>query len=111
MNGTVLVGIVPFLVASDVRFIDGENIIQYYVNLRKVPLTLLKNGLHYLDKEELLNDAARTGIYLSKIRPLPGGFSGRCAAWRYRRLAALARRNRVRLQVQRRRGLFFCPRN
>ena len=60
--------------------------------------------------EELLNDAARTGIYLSKIQPLPGGFSGRCAAWRYRRLAALARRNRVRLQVQRRRGLFFCLR-
>ena len=27
MNGTVLVGIVPFLIASDVRFIDGENII------------------------------------------------------------------------------------
>ena len=39
--------------------------------------------------EELLNDAARTGIYLSKIRPLPGGFSGRCAAWRYRRLSPL----------------------
>ena len=57
--------------------------------------------------EELLNDAARTGIYLSKIRPLPGGFSGRCAVWRYRRLSALARKNRVRLRVQHRRGLFF----
>ena len=27
------------------------------MNFRKVPLSLLKNGLHYLDKEELLNNA------------------------------------------------------
>ena len=44
-------------ISGSLKNIDGENIIQYYVNLRKVPLTLLKNGLHYLDKEELLNDA------------------------------------------------------
>lgn len=59
------------------------------------------------DTEGLLNDAASTGIHLSRISAQPGGFSGCCAAWRYRKLASLARRRRVRLQVQRRRGLFF----
>ena len=37
-------------------------------------------------------------------------FSARCAAWHYRKLAALARRRRVRLRIQKRRGLFFCIR-
>ena len=48
------------------------------------------------DTEGLLNDAAQAGIHLSRICPQPGGFSGRCAAWRYQKLAALARRRRVR---------------
>lgn len=30
---------------------------QFYVNLRKVPLSLLKNGLQYKDKEEILNNS------------------------------------------------------
>lgn len=59
------------------------------------------------DTEELLNEAARTGIHLSRISAQPGGFAGSCAAWRYRKLAVLARRHRVQLRVQRRRGLFF----
>ena len=37
-------------------------------------------------------------------------FSARCAAWHYRKLAALARRRRVRLRIQKRQGLFFCIR-
>lgn len=57
--------------------------------------------------EALLNDAAAAGLQLAAIVPQPGGFDGRCAAWRYRRLAKLARRRRVRLQVRRRQGLFF----
>ena len=57
--------------------------------------------------EALLNDAAGAGLQLAAIVPRPGGFDGRCAAWRYRRLAKLARQRRVRLQVQKRRGLFF----
>lgn len=59
------------------------------------------------DTEELLNEAAQAGIHLSRITAQPGGFAGCCAAWRYRKLAVLARRHRVRLRVQRRRGLFF----
>lgn len=43
-------------ISGSLKEIDDEIIVQFYVNLRKVPLTLLKNGLHYLDKEELLND-------------------------------------------------------
>ena len=38
------------------------------------------------DTEGLLNDAAQAGIHLSRICPQPGGFSGRCAAWRYQKL-------------------------
>lgn len=57
--------------------------------------------------EALLNDAAGAGLQLAAILPQPGGFDGRCAAWRYRRLSRLARRHRVRLQIQKRRGLFF----
>ena len=62
------------------------------------------------DTEALLNDAAQAGLHLSRLSPRPGGFAGHCAAWRYRRLAALARRRRVRLEVARRRGLFFVLR-
>ena len=62
------------------------------------------------DAEGLLTAAAAGGLHLSDIIPRPGGFSARCAAWHYRKLAALARRRRVRLRIQKRRGLFFCIR-
>lgn len=57
--------------------------------------------------ERLLTEAARTGIHLSQVCPLPGGFCARCAAWRYSRLAMLARKRRVRLRIQKRCGVFF----
>ena len=57
--------------------------------------------------EALLNEAAAAGLQLAALTPQPGGFDGRCAAWRYRKLAALARRQRVRLRICRRRGWFF----
>ena len=44
-------------ISGSLKKIDEEDLIQFYVNFRKVPLSLLKNGLHYLDKEELLNNA------------------------------------------------------
>lgn len=62
------------------------------------------------DTEGLLTAAAAESLSLSDIVPLPGGFSARCAAWHYRKLAALARRRRVRLRIQKRNGLFFCIR-
>ena len=57
--------------------------------------------------EGLLSDAARTGLHLSEVTPQPGGFVARCAAWRYRKLAALARKRRVRLHIAQRTGLYF----
>lgn len=62
------------------------------------------------DAEGLLTAAAAGGLHLSDIVPRPSGFSARCAAWHYRKLAALARRRRVRLRIQKRQGLFFCIR-
>ena len=62
------------------------------------------------DAEGLLTAAAAGGLHLFDIVPRPGGFSARCAAWHYRKLAALARRRRVRLRIQKRQGLFFCIR-
>ena len=59
------------------------------------------------DVEGLLTAAAAGGLHLFDIVPRPGGFSARCAAWHYRKLAALARRRRVRLRIQKRCGLFF----
>ena len=59
------------------------------------------------DAESLLSEAAWTGLHLSAVSPAPGGFSGRCAAWQYRNLAALARKRRVRLRIQTRTGLYF----
>lgn len=41
--------------------------------------------------EALLTDAAGQGLHLYGISSLPGGFCAHCAAWQYRRLAALAR--------------------
>ena len=43
------------------------------------------------DAEGLLTAAAAGGLHLSDIVPRPGGFSARCAAWHYRKLAALVR--------------------
>lgn len=60
--------------------------------------------------EALLTDAAGQGLHLYGIRALPGGFYGHCAAWQYRRLAALARHRRVRLRVEKRQGLYFLLR-
>lgn len=59
------------------------------------------------DPEGLLTAAATGSIPLSDVVPRPGGFSARCAAWHYRKLAALARKRRVRLCIQKRCGLFF----
>ena len=60
--------------------------------------------------EALLTDAAAQGIHLYGISARPGGFCAHCAAWQYRRLAALARHRRVRLQVDKRQGLYFLLR-
>ena len=57
-----------------------------------------------------LTDAAGQGLHLYGISSLPGGFCAHCAAWQYRRLAALARHRRVRLQVEKRMGLYFLLR-
>ena len=60
--------------------------------------------------EALLTDAAGQGIHLYGISARPGGFCAHCAAWQYRRLAALARHRRVRLRVEKRHGLYFLLR-
>ena len=60
--------------------------------------------------EMLLTDAAAQGIHLYGISARPGGFCAHCAAWQYRRLAALARHRRVRLRVEKRKGLYFLLR-
>ena len=60
--------------------------------------------------EMLLTDAAAQGIHLYGISARPGGFCAHCAAWQYRRLAALARHRRGRLRVEKRKGLYFLLR-
>lgn len=60
--------------------------------------------------EALLTDAAGQGLHLYGISARPGGFCAHCAAWQYRRLAALARHRRVRLRVEKRKGLYFLLR-
>ena len=60
--------------------------------------------------EALLTDAAAQGLHLYGISARPGGFCGSCAAWQYRRLAALAWHRRVRLRVNKRKGLYFLLR-
>ena len=57
--------------------------------------------------EALLTAAARAGLHLYGVTALPGGFCGHCAARQYPRLAALARRHRVRLRVRKKQGLYF----
>ena len=59
------------------------------------------------DTEGLLSESARTGLHLTCIFPSPGGFTARCSARRYFRLAALARRRRVHLRIQKKTGLYF----
>ena len=60
--------------------------------------------------EMLLTDAAAQGIHLYGISARPGGFCAHCAAWQYRRLAALARHRRGRLRGEKRKGLYFLLR-
>lgn len=62
------------------------------------------------DTDGLLSEAARTGLHLTDIFPAPGGFTARCAAWRYLRLAKLARKRRVHLHIRKKTGLFFLLR-
>ena len=57
--------------------------------------------------EALLTAAARAGLHLYGVTALPGGVCGHCAARQYPRLAALARRYRVRLRVRKKQGLYF----
>ena len=61
--------------------------------------------------DALLTAAAQAGLHPYRVVPLPGGFRAHCAAWQYRRFAALARKNRVRLRLQKKQGLYFvlCP--
>lgn len=61
------------------------------------------------DTDGLLSEAARTGLHLTDIFPAPGGFTARCAAWHYLRLAKLARKRRVHLRIRKRLVCFsFC---
>ena len=61
--------------------------------------------------ETLLTDTAGQGLHLYGISPLPGGFCAHCAAWHYLRLAKLARQRRVRLRVQKKKGIYFFLRS
>ena len=58
----------------------------------------------------LLSASAQNGLHFYQVTPQPGGFDASCAAWRYRQAAACARRQGVRLRVQKRLGLFFLVR-
>ena len=60
--------------------------------------------------EALLTAAALQGLHPYGVSPLPGGFRAHCAAWQYRRFAALARKSRVRLRVQKKQGFYFILR-
>ena len=60
--------------------------------------------------DALLTAAAQAGLHPYSVCPLPGGFRAHCAAWQYRRFAALARKNRVRLRLQKKQGLYFVLR-
>ncbi len=54
-----------------------------------------------------LQCAADKHLKLRQIRPQLGGVRAQCAAGRYRALARLARRYRVRLKIEKRQGLYF----
>ena len=60
--------------------------------------------------EALLTEAALQRLHPYGVSSLPGGFRAHCAAWQYRRFAALARKNRVRLRVQKKQGFYFVLR-
>lgn len=60
--------------------------------------------------EALLTAAALQGLHPYGVSPLPGGFCAHCAAWQYHRFAALARKSRVRLRVQKKQGFYFILR-
>lgn len=60
--------------------------------------------------EALLTCSAQAGLHPYGVTPLPGGFCAHCAAWQYRRFAALARKNCVRLHVRKRQGFYFVLR-
>ena len=60
--------------------------------------------------EALLSEASAQGLHPYGVTARPGGFCAHCAAWQYRRFAALARKLRVRLRVHKRQGLYFCIR-
>ena len=60
--------------------------------------------------ETLLTEAARQGLHLYGISPLPGGFCAHCAARHYHRLARLAQRQHVRLRMKKKQGLYFVLR-
>ena len=60
--------------------------------------------------DALLTAAAQAGLHPYNVCPLPGGFRAHCAAWQYRRFAALARKKRVRLRLQKKQGLYFVLR-
>lgn len=57
--------------------------------------------------EAFLTAAAAAGLHLYGVTPLPGGVRGHCTARLYRRLAALARSQHVRLRVEKRQGVYF----
>lgn len=61
--------------------------------------------------ERFIGECTAEGIPVQKIRPCPGGITGCVAARRYRQLHPLARRNHVRLRVQKKRGLPFAARH
>ena len=61
--------------------------------------------------EALLTAAALQGLHPYGVSSLPGGFRAHCAAWQYRRFAALARKSRVRLRVQKKQGFYFILRS
>ncbi len=57
--------------------------------------------------EALLQSASEHRLQLRAIRARAGGFTARCTARHYLRLARLARHYRVKLHVLRRKGLYF----
>lgn len=59
------------------------------------------------DTEAFLSAAARAGLHLYSVSPLPGGVCGCCAARHYRALARAARKYHVHLRVQKRLGPYF----
>ena len=56
------------------KFTDNETIIHFYVNFRKIPLSLLKNGIQYIDKNELLEKRS-TDFYLTVMQQVVGNYA------------------------------------